>query len=211
MKGLTILSALAAAVGLCFVAYGAWGPYYPTMPLKAPISFRSGAPQEFPFRLQSSFAHIITLGVRRPPDPEQLFPLLGDFDHQRSGTLDITWEVLADGRLVAQGSSRDRSYIPMIAPSGTRDVTIDFGSFNPNKGAHYLLRVTPENHEPTWDAFSPYVAIVVERGVLAETLLSYWLLGIAMSFVSGIALLTCSVKLFRRSSRSRRIEVASGI
>ena len=88
---------------------------------------------------------------------------------------------------------------------------IDLGSFDPKRGAQYLLRVTPENREPTWNAFSPYVAVRVEGGVRSETLLSYWLIGIAISIVSGITLLTCSVAVLRRGGRSRSSEVASGI
>jgi hypothetical protein len=199
--------ALGTTVGLLGLAYGAWGPWYATTPLKAALSFANESPEAMPFHVGRSHDYLVEVHFRKPANADDLIPILGDFTRQHHGALDISWDV-SDGRVVvASGSNRDYGYAHIFG--GTHDgVTI--GSFPARRGASYVLQLTLRNHEPSWDAFEPYVAIALHPANL-EYLLGYFFFGMVLSVLFGIAFICCVAVLVYRRVRGSRREVVAGI
>ncbi len=62
-----------------------------------------------------------------------------------------------------------------------------------------------------WAALEPSVAIVLEGGNLAETLLSVQLLGAMISFVGGAGCVWCATVMVHQKMCARKHEIATGI
>jgi len=205
MKRATLISALGLTAGLVSLAYGAWGPWYPTTPLKQAISFSQQGPQDHPFRVWRSHDYLVEVHFRKPSNPDELIPILGDYTRQYLGSLDIAWEVFENNTVVAHGTNLEYGYSPIF---GGSHYGVVIGSFTANRGTKYVLRVFPKNHEPGWNQFQPYVAVNLHPANL-EYLLAYLLIGAPVTFVSGTALLCCmAVLLFRFVRRTSNVSAA---
>jgi hypothetical protein len=207
MKRAILISALGLTAGLMSLAYGAWGPWYPTTPLKQALSFSTQGPQEHSFRVWRSHDYLVEVHFRKPSDPDDLIPILGDYTRQHVGGLDIAWEVLEKNKVVAHGTNLEYGYSPIFG--STHDGVV-VGSFTAYRGTKYVLRVSPGNHEPGWNLFDPYVAVNLHPANL-EYLLGHSLIGAPITFVSGTALLCCMAVFLVRFVRRPSSVSASGI
>src|SRR6266850_6515939 len=117
MKRATLISALGLTAGLVSLAYGAWVPWYPTTPLRQAISFSEQGPQEHQFRVWRSHDYLVEAHFRKPSNPDELIPILGDYTRQHLGSLDIAWEVLEKNTVVARGTNLEYGYSPIFGGS----------------------------------------------------------------------------------------------
>ena len=204
-----IVSSVFVVLGLCAVAYGAWGPVCSTVVLTAPLSFNDSQAQQFATRAGCSGLYEIQISFHKPEDPSQLVPILGEYARQDPGGLkDVQWEIKSAGAVVAKGVSRDHLYSPL---SNVTTPAVTVGSFRGRRGSNYLLSVRPQNIEPGWSSLDPRVVLKLEPATLAEELLTAWLVGLLITAASGTSMLFCAIAIRHERNLYDRHEPVSGI
>jgi hypothetical protein len=193
LKVTLFVSTVILAIGLSMWAYGVWGPWYSTLLLKAPVSFEATGAQVFPFHVEQGDRYDIELRLSHPEHRDMILSMVGNFELQRTGVLDMEWEVLRHGQIISHGSNRDRPDIPYVPR--TKPLELAIGSFMAPSSGDYELRLTSLNQEPLWHSLDPRIVIGIQDGQLSETLTSFTLLGAGLSVASAILCIICTVTL----------------
>ena len=194
MNRVVVVVGLATLVALGMLAYGVWGPYYATEPVRAPFLLSTSETQEFPFEVERSATYFVEVHLKETLPETEMKRILGDFVSGAGGAIDIAWSVTSNRTLVAQGSSTQFGYSP-IWGGGYSGLVV--GTFEGEKGSPYLLHVTSRHGDSSWDRCEPVVAVGLHPAQL-EYLMGYLLIGGALVLILGLVFFSLvGVKVYR--------------
>ncbi len=170
--------AIAVLVFSCaLIMYGAYGPYYNTVPLESSFSFGAESPQKFEFLAEKTDTYMVEIHLRNLLPEEGMKDILGN--HEKEGKIDIEWSVQDGGEIIAHDSNKSYGYSP-IWGGGFSGLSI--GEVTVQRGKSYTLLLYVNNSNSSWNVTKPSIEVGLHPARL-EYLISYIIYGVLLLII----------------------------
>ena len=170
--------------GLLMLAFGMNGPLYRTEVVTLPVNLQSPSDHETTFTVDRSEEYMVEIHLNSIFSEEKMDNILGDYVAGGGGKINVSWEVINNGAIIAQGSNTSYGYSPIWG--GGRS-GLDIGTFSAEKGQEYTLSIFTKNISNDWNLAKPYIEVGLHPNKL-ESYLALQLLGLLFVSLFGVLL-----------------------
>jgi hypothetical protein len=179
------LAGLGLATGVGFLLFGVFGPFYRTEAVRIPIDLQVQSRHRVEFTVDRTEEYLIEAYLASVFTDAKMEEIVGDFVAGGGGKIDISWQVGAGSRIVAQGSNAKFGYSPIF---GEARAGLVIGIFSAQRGQEYHLLVDTHNENNDWNRASPYIRIALHPSKL-ESYIGATIFGAIFSAVFGLLFL----------------------